>query len=139
MVGAPVSQLHAADRYGPCLRGIKSQSSSTATCSRVLTTIWRAGISAQCGARWITESALHGIAHDGGASAQVFLYPASLDWRALSKQIGLEGESQVYVIRNAPPDFDWEAVGAQTGSDRGPNHFITDSNPGHGRFVSHLS
>lgn len=47
---------------------------------------------------------------DGGASSQVFLYPAALDWRELSAQLGIKGEGRVYVIRNAELAPDWQAV-----------------------------
>jgi predicted patatin/cPLA2 family phospholipase len=47
---------------------------------------------------------------DGGASAQVFLYPASLDWREVSDQLGLQGEGRIYVIRNAELEPEWNAV-----------------------------
>lgn len=47
---------------------------------------------------------------DGGASAQVFLYPAALDWRELSKQLGLNRKGRVYVIRNAALAPEWQAV-----------------------------
>lgn len=47
---------------------------------------------------------------DGGASAQVFLYPASLDWREASDQMGLQGEGRVYAIRNAELEPEWNAV-----------------------------
>jgi predicted patatin/cPLA2 family phospholipase len=47
---------------------------------------------------------------DGGASSQVFLYPASLDMRWVKKQIGLKGESRIYVIRNSRIDPNWETV-----------------------------
>jgi predicted acylesterase/phospholipase RssA len=47
---------------------------------------------------------------DGGTTSQVFLYPAALDWRQLTNQLGLTGESRVYVIRNARLDPAWREV-----------------------------
>ncbi len=47
---------------------------------------------------------------DGGTSSQVFLYPASLDMRWVMKQIGLEGKSRTYIIRNSRIEPDWETV-----------------------------
>lgn len=47
---------------------------------------------------------------DGGASAQVFLYPASLDLHWMAQQIGLEGEDHIYVIRNSRLDAEWASV-----------------------------
>lgn len=37
---------------------------------------------------------------DGGASAQVFLYPAGLDWSTVTARLGVVGTPRVYVIRN---------------------------------------
>lgn len=37
---------------------------------------------------------------DGGASSQVFLYPAGTDWRKVLEKLGVRGEPRVYVIRN---------------------------------------
>lgn len=47
---------------------------------------------------------------DGGTSNQVFLYPAALDVKAFSEQIGVQRERRVYVIRNAKISPQWEAV-----------------------------
>ena len=47
---------------------------------------------------------------DGGTSSQVFLYPASLDIRWATRQIGLKGKSRIYVLRNSRIEPDWEAV-----------------------------
>ena len=47
---------------------------------------------------------------DGGTTSQVFLYPAALDLRTLSKQIGLRRDRSVYVIRNARIRPEWDAV-----------------------------
>ena len=38
---------------------------------------------------------------DGGTSSQVFLYPASLDMRWAMRQVGLKGESRIFVIPNS--------------------------------------
>jgi hypothetical protein len=52
---------------------------------------------------------------DGGASAQVFLYPPSLDVRARERAIGMTTrERRVYVIRNARLDPDWAQVERHT-------------------------
>ena len=37
---------------------------------------------------------------DGGASSQVFLYPAGLSWRDVTERLGVRGTPRVYVIRN---------------------------------------
>jgi predicted acylesterase/phospholipase RssA len=47
---------------------------------------------------------------DGGTSSQVFLYPAALDMRWVTKAIGLKGNSRVFVIRNARIDPAWQTV-----------------------------
>ena len=44
---------------------------------------------------------------DGGASAQVFVYPPSLHVAQISKDAGVTRERRVYVIRNARLDPDW--------------------------------
>jgi predicted acylesterase/phospholipase RssA len=44
---------------------------------------------------------------DGGASAQVFIYPPSLHVAHISGQAGITRERRVYVIRNARLDPDW--------------------------------
>ena len=47
---------------------------------------------------------------DGGTSSQVFLYPASLDMRWLMRQVGLKGESRIFVIRNSRIEPNWETT-----------------------------
>jgi predicted acylesterase/phospholipase RssA len=47
---------------------------------------------------------------DGGATSQVFLYPAALDWRKLAKDLGVEGQPQVYVVRNSRLAPEWKTV-----------------------------
>lgn len=37
---------------------------------------------------------------DGGASSQVFLYPADLDWHEVVGRLGVRGAPRLYVIRN---------------------------------------
>ncbi len=44
---------------------------------------------------------------DGGASAQVFVYPPSLHVGEISKQEGVTRERKVFVIRNSRLDPDW--------------------------------
>lgn len=44
---------------------------------------------------------------DGGASAQVFVYPPSLNVAQISSQAGVTRERRVYVIRNSRLDPDW--------------------------------
>jgi predicted patatin/cPLA2 family phospholipase len=47
---------------------------------------------------------------DGGASAQVFLYPGALDFAALLKKLRVKGKPSVYVIRNGFLQTEWKAV-----------------------------
>jgi hypothetical protein len=47
---------------------------------------------------------------DGGASAQVFIYPPSLNIRSQSAERQIVRERRVYVIRNARLDPDWAQV-----------------------------
>ena len=52
---------------------------------------------------------------DGGASSQVFLYPAELDWRSVTDTLEMTGEQYVYVIRNGRLSPRWEATEAKLG------------------------
>jgi predicted acylesterase/phospholipase RssA len=47
---------------------------------------------------------------DGGAMAQVFVYPPSLDLKAMERKSGNQRERWVYVIRNSRLDPDWAQV-----------------------------
>jgi len=52
---------------------------------------------------------------DGGATAQVFVYPPSLNLRDKSRQLGLQQrERRVYVIRNSRLDPEWAQVERST-------------------------
>lgn len=51
---------------------------------------------------------------DGGAMAEVFLYPPALKVGELSKQQHVERERNLYVIRNARIDPDWAEVERRT-------------------------
>lgn len=51
---------------------------------------------------------------DGGATAQVFLYPPALKLAELSKQHGIVRERRLYLIRNARLDPDWAEVERRT-------------------------
>jgi hypothetical protein len=51
---------------------------------------------------------------DGGASAQVFVYPPSLHVGQISSQAGVTRERRVYVIRNSRLDPDWADTKRQT-------------------------
>jgi predicted acylesterase/phospholipase RssA len=51
---------------------------------------------------------------DGGAIAQVFVYPSSLELRKLSLAKGISRERRLYVIRNARLDPDWAQVERRT-------------------------
>ena len=51
---------------------------------------------------------------DGGAAAQVFLYPPSLNVKVLSKRYGIERERHAWIIRNARLDPSWASVERRT-------------------------
>jgi predicted acylesterase/phospholipase RssA len=51
---------------------------------------------------------------DGGASAQVFVYPARLHLAEISAEAGVERERHMYVIRNGRLDPDWADTERQT-------------------------
>lgn len=45
---------------------------------------------------------------DGGTGAQVFVYPAAMDWKLITAKLKVQGSPNVFVIRNSflAPDFD---------------------------------
>lgn len=47
---------------------------------------------------------------DGGVTAQLFLYPSSLDWRRVTQRLGVRGAPKLYVIRNAKLAPAWHTV-----------------------------
>jgi predicted acylesterase/phospholipase RssA len=47
---------------------------------------------------------------DGGTGSQVFVYPASVDWRFIVQKLKTPGTPQVYVIRNAFLEPDYQGV-----------------------------
>ncbi|MGZ5055455.1 MAG: patatin-like phospholipase family protein [Methylobacter sp.] len=51
---------------------------------------------------------------DGGATAQVFLYPPALKVAQISKQHGVVRERRLYIIRNARLDPEWAEVERRT-------------------------
>jgi len=53
---------------------------------------------------------------DGGATSQVFLYPAKFDFHQFLEDVGLKGEPRMYVIQNARLEQKWEAVKPKLGA-----------------------
>ncbi|MCW2243105.1 patatin-like phospholipase family protein [Azospirillum canadense] len=51
---------------------------------------------------------------DGGATAQVFVYPPGLNLKAEAQRAGIVRQRRLYVIRNARLDPDWAQVDRQT-------------------------
>ena len=51
---------------------------------------------------------------DGGCSAQVFVYPPSINLGAISREKGFERTRRLYIIRNARLDPDWSDVERKT-------------------------
>lgn len=47
---------------------------------------------------------------DGGTGSQVFTYPASVDWREITRKLKVVGTPQVYVIRNSFLEPDYQGV-----------------------------
>lgn len=47
---------------------------------------------------------------DGGASAQVFLYPTAVDWRQVMEKLDVKGKPNVYIIRNSRMEPNWDLV-----------------------------
>jgi len=44
---------------------------------------------------------------DGGVTAQVFLYPAGIEWRRVLEKFGVPGVPRIYIIRNSRLDPRW--------------------------------
>jgi predicted acylesterase/phospholipase RssA len=51
---------------------------------------------------------------DGGATAQVFVYPPAFQLREIAASAGIERERHVWIIRNARLDPDWASVERRT-------------------------
>lgn len=51
---------------------------------------------------------------DGGASAQVFVYPPSLQVQSVGRAAGIRRERRLYIIRNARLDPEWAQVQRRT-------------------------
>jgi hypothetical protein len=47
---------------------------------------------------------------DGGATAQVFLYPTGLDWKQVKERLDVQGNPDVYLIRNSCIAPEWAAT-----------------------------
>jgi hypothetical protein len=47
---------------------------------------------------------------DGGVTAQLFLYPAALDWRKVTQRLHVRGTPRLYVVRNARLSPTWHTV-----------------------------
>jgi predicted patatin/cPLA2 family phospholipase len=47
---------------------------------------------------------------DGGTGAQVFVYPAAIDWKIVTKKLKVQGTPEVFVIRNSFIDPDYTGV-----------------------------
>jgi hypothetical protein len=58
-------------------------------------------------ARGVRHDELH---VDGGVTAQLFLGPAGLDWKRITERLRVQGQPQVYLIRNARAYPQWTAV-----------------------------
>jgi predicted acylesterase/phospholipase RssA len=56
----------------------------------------------------------HEMHVDGGAAAQVFVYPIGIDFNALARQHDASRERSLYVIRNARLDPDWAQIERKT-------------------------
>jgi hypothetical protein len=50
---------------------------------------------------------------DGGAAAQIFLYPTGLDWARVQERLEVQGRPNVYLIRNSCHTPEWKAMKAQ--------------------------
>jgi len=47
---------------------------------------------------------------DGGTGSQVFVYPAAVDWKRITKKLKVKGDPGVYVIRNSFLEPDYQGI-----------------------------
>ena len=47
---------------------------------------------------------------DGGTGSQVFVYPAAIDWKRITKKLKVQGDPKVYVIRNSFIGTDYKGI-----------------------------
>jgi hypothetical protein len=47
---------------------------------------------------------------DGGAGSQVFIYPAAVDFKRITRALNVQGQPNVFVIRNSFLDADYQGV-----------------------------
>lgn len=47
---------------------------------------------------------------DGGVTSQVFLYPAGLNWKRVTKKLEVPGRARLYLIRNSPTDPGFKSI-----------------------------
>ncbi len=47
---------------------------------------------------------------DGGTGSQVFVYPAAVNWKQITKKLKVKGKPKVYIIRNSFLDLDYNGV-----------------------------
>ena len=47
---------------------------------------------------------------DGGTGAQVFVYPAAIDWKVITEKLKVQGKPRVFVLRNSFLDPDYNGV-----------------------------
>ena len=47
---------------------------------------------------------------DGGTTTQVFLYPAGVDWKVVTRKLKVPGRPDLYVVRNASLDPTYDPV-----------------------------
>ena len=66
---------------------------------------------------------------DGGASAQVFVYPPSIQFNVVAQDHGISRDRRMYVIRNARLDPRWEEIKRRTSHNTRTCGFVFDSDP----------
>ena len=47
---------------------------------------------------------------DGGTGSQVFVYPAAVDWKRITKKLKVQGDPRIYVIRNSFLEPDYQGI-----------------------------
>lgn len=47
---------------------------------------------------------------DGGTGSQVFVYPAAIDWKEITRKLKVHGDPKIFVVRNSFIDPDYQGI-----------------------------
>ena len=76
---------------------------------------------------------------DGGGASQVYLYPLGIDWRHITEALNVQGNPNVYLIRNDRLDPEFEPVETESRVHRQPKLRVINTKPRDWRHVPGLS